>query len=211
MKKYLLTGLLTLLPLALTIMIVVYIFDLFSAPFVGLVEDAILYYESKHQALAQRDALIIFLSRVIAFFLFLLLTLLLGVIGRATFHRWANKLLSRIPIVKTIYRLSSEVTSAVFSQDKKTFQQTVLIPFPFPHTHALGFITGEVPEGLKKVLAQAEVTVFVPTAPHPVSGFMLLTAKKEALPVDIKTEDAFKFLLSCGVIHPQEASKSKSS
>jgi len=56
---------------------------------------------------------------------------------------------------------------------------------------------------------KTDLAVFVPTAPHPMSGFVLLTPQKIVIPVDVSVEDAFKFLISCGVIHPGESIPSK--
>ena len=90
----------------------------------------------------------------------------------------------------------------MLSSDKKTFRETILIPFPSPETYSVGFITGDVPPDIKKYIPDTDVTVFVPTAPHPVSGYVLFCSKKAVQSIDVSVEDTFKFLLSCGVIAP---------
>ncbi len=207
MKKYLLTGLITLLPIALTLMIVHYLFNLLTTPFVQPVESLLLAYEKTNDfQILHYDALVLFISRVIALFLLFGLILLLGYLGRKFFFHstlhWTNQLFLRIPIIKTIYRISKDVTKAFFSPSGKTFKQTVLVPFPYPDAYALGFVTGDIPPSFKAVLPDVDVAVFVPTAPHPLSGFILMTSQKQLTPTDITTEEAFKFLVSCGVIHP---------
>jgi len=147
------------------------------------------------------------------FLLLLLGLLLLGFFGRKFFFklflRLMDKLFLRIPIIKTIYHLINEITKSVFSQDKKTFKQTVLLPFPNDNSHAIGFVTGPVPEAFKKASPTSDLSVFVPTSPQPISGFLLITPKQFAYPVDVSIEDAFKFLLSCGVMHPGETPPSE--
>jgi uncharacterized membrane protein len=207
MKRCFLTGLIILLPIALTVIIVVYLFDLFTTPFAGAIEAAILSYEAgRGLSAAHHASIVLFVSRIIALLLLVGLIFLLGFLGQRyffhSFTRIGNRLLLRIPVVKTIYRISREVTKALFAGDKKTFRQTVLIPFPKQDTYALGFVTGNIPEGLRTALLQTGVSVFVPTAPHPLSGFLLLSAPQETHSLDVTVEDAFKFLVSCGTFQP---------
>lgn len=209
MKKYFFTGFVALLPLALTFIIVRWLFNLFTAPLAGITEAVILAYEKKwHLSLEHHDTFVIFLSRVLALILLLILILFLGFCGQKflmrTFLKIPERLFSRIPLVGSIFRISKDVTKAVFAENKKTFRETVLLPFPHDQALAIGFVTGDTPPHLKTDKAQTDLAIFVPTAPHPMSGFVLLAPKKITLPVDVSVEDAFKFLISCGVIHPGE-------
>jgi uncharacterized membrane protein len=213
MKKYFFTGFVTLLPIALTLIIVNWLFNLFTAPLAGVTEAIILAYEKQlGLSLQHHDSLVMFLSRVFALVLLVLLILLLGFFGQKFlinfFLKITDRLFSHIPLVRTIYRLSHDITKAMFQENKKTFKETVLIPFPHEEALAIGFVTGETPEAFKGKAPPTDLAVFVPTAPHPMSGFVLLTPKKIVLPVDVPVEDAFKFLISCGVIHPGEPSPS---
>jgi uncharacterized membrane protein len=207
MKKYLFTGLLTFLPLALTILVVMYLFDILTEPFVGLINSFISGYEIQHgMDPEQHPKLVLFISRVIALIFLFTVIFLLGFFGQKfllhSLLKLTNKILSRIPVVKSIYRITVDVTKAFFSPGEKTFKRTVVVPFPNHETHALGFVTGDAPGEMKKAISEVELSVFVPTAPHPMSGFILLTPKKHAIDVDVSIQDAFKFLVSCGVIHP---------
>lgn len=208
MKKYFFTGFITLLPIALTLIIAVWLFDLFTTPLAGIMETLIRAYEKKWDLRLENHAkLVVFLSRVLTFILLLVLIFFLGVLGRKflmnVFLRLTDKLFSHIPLVRTIYRLSNEITKAVFSENKKTFKETVLVPFPHHEAHAIGFLTGDSPSVFKEKIHN-ELAIFVPTSPHPMSGFILLTPKKIVVPVNVSVEDAFKFIISCGVIHPGE-------
>ena len=210
MKKYLLTGFITLLPIAVTLIVISYIFDLLTAPFMGMIEYLLIAYEKSHgMTTLHRDTLVLFISRVCVLIFLFLFTLLLGFVARKFFFaplmRFADKIFSKIPFVKSIYRTSQEVTNAIFSGDEKTFKQTVLLPFPSEDVRAIGFITGSAPPLLKTAHPSAELSVFVPTSPHPLSGFLLLLSKTQVTEIPVATEDAFKFLISCGVMHPGEA------
>jgi len=209
MKKYLSTGFIILLPFALTVWIISYLLNLFTAPLFDIVESTILWYEKQEGIqLPHHETLVTLLSGVIAFIATFLLILLLGYLGRKfffnAFMNLANSVVIKIPVVGTIYRLTKDITKAMFSSDAKTFKETVLVPFPTAGTHALAFITSDVPENLKAVIPEAEVTVFVPTAPHPMSGYILFCPRSATHSVNISSEETFKFLLSCGVIEPKE-------
>ncbi len=210
MKKYFFTGFIALLPLALTYIIASWLFNLFAAPLAGVTEAIILGYEKQlGLSLEHHDTLVLFLSRVFALILLFVLIIFLGFCGQKflinIFLKIPEKLFSHIPFVRTIFRISHDITKAVFSDNKKTFKQTVLLPFPHDEALAVGFITGDTPALLKEGMPQTDFIVFVPTAPHPMSGYVLFVPKKIIRPVDVSVEDAFKFLISCGVIHPGES------
>jgi uncharacterized membrane protein len=193
----------------LTLIIANWLFNLFTAPVAGLMESLIMTYE-KQQGLSMEHhtMLVLFLSRLFSLVFLLLFIFLLGFCGQKflvkIFLKTPETLFSRIPLVRTIFRLSHDITKAVFSDDKKTFKETVLLPFPHNEAFAVGFVTGDTPKILREGMPPTDLAVFVPTAPHPMSGFVLLVPKNTVRPVDVSVEDAFKFLISCGVIHPGE-------
>lgn len=215
MKKYLFTGFVTLLPIALTLIITLWVFDLLTAPLTGITESMIIRFEQNLGiSVDQHRTLVVILSRISALILLIVIILTLGILGQKFLYHFflkiVDKVFSKIPIIRTIYRLSHDVTRAVFSENKKTFKEAVLVPFPHQDALSLGFVMGKTPDIFKKAgIPLTDFAVFVPTAPHPLSGFLLLTPKKLAIPLDVSIEEAFKFLLSCGVIHPKENIKSQ--
>jgi len=215
MKKYFLTGLIILLPIALTIIIAIWLFDLLTDPFVGIVENMIISIERKRGFdLQHHMTLVLVISRIIVAIVLCIFIFILGFLGRRYFEhyfaKWSRAVFTRIPIIKTIYTVSHDVTKSVFTEGKTAFQKTVLIPFPKPDTHALGLVTGEPPAAVKKALGdKGNLAVFVPTSPHPISGYMLISSQKELLDVTMSSEDVFRYLISCGLAHPEEAKKEK--
>jgi len=218
MKKTFIAGLATLLPITITVVIVVFFIDLLTAPFTGLVEEMITYYGG--EVAEVHHYLLVVVSRLVVLFLFVILILILGVLGRRIFFSYlmklTNRVLTKIPIVKTIYRISRDITKNVFSEEKKTlFKSTVLVPFPHTKTHALGLLSGDPPAEVSankdtRIRDTNLQSIFVPTAPHPISGFLLMYSDKEVKTVDIETEDLFKFLFSCGIFQPgQKDDKAK--
>lgn len=201
------TGLIILLPFGLTVWIVNYLFDLFTNPMFNILEKTLFWFEQTNGlSMPQYETLITFLSRIAALILTFFFIVALGYLARKFFFKellkFTHEVMIRIPVIGSIYRLTKDLTKAMLSTDQKTFKETVLVPFPSDATYSVGFITSDVPEVLKKVIPNTDVTVFVPTAPHPISGYVLFCAKKATHPVDISVEDTFKFLLSCGVIQP---------
>jgi len=210
MRKYFTTGLIILLPFGLTVWIVNYLFDLFTNPLFNILEKLTLRFEAA-QGLNQlhHETVVTFLSRIVALILTFFFIIALGYLARKFFFKAAlkftNETIFKIPVVGSIYRLTKDLTKAMLSTDQKTFKETVLVPFPSSETFSVGFVTSDVPEVLKKVIPGADVTVFVPTAPHPISGYVLFCAKSATHSIDISVEETFKFLLSCGVIQPGQS------
>jgi uncharacterized membrane protein len=213
MKKDLAAGLIILLPIVLTLVIVIWLFDFMTQPFIGIVEKAVSAFETSQGVdLSHHETLVAVTSRIIILIALFILIYLLGLIARKFFFHhlieFSKKIFAKIPLIKTIYNLAYEVTHAVFKEGEKTFKQTVLIPFPHKDTHALGLVTGEIPPALRKVVKEAELAVFVPTSPHPISGYVLLAPRDQLIGVDITTEEVFRFLISCGVT-PLDGKKSE--
>jgi uncharacterized membrane protein len=207
MKKHFFTGLIILLPIVLTIVIIVFLFDFFTTPFMKPVAHLLRVLES---SLSFRipEEINTFLARLIALILLTVFTLILGMIARwilvKNLIRGMHQLISRIPFIKSVFQVSRDVFSALFSHDgKKAFECPVMISFPAAPNRSIGFKVGQVPPECQNKVKEPLVAVFNPTAPHPISGFLFLVEKKEVNFLDMTNEDALKFLVSCGMIIPE--------
>ena len=113
-----------------------------------------------------------------------------------------NKILKRIPILRTIYSALSQMTET-FTKDDSGKKNVVLIEYPRKGMWAVGFATkdntGEISTKTKKNL----VNVFVPTTPNPTSGFLLMFPKEEVIYLDMTFEEASKFIVSAGTSDPK--------
>lgn len=196
MKKTFLTGLIILSPIAITILLIRFCLDILTEPFIGFFQDLLPHTATK-------NGFLLFLSRVAIIVCLFLVTLFLGYLGRAFAFKWflgkMDKLMNRIPLIKGIYSVSREVALNFFQTDKKPFKGSIVLPFPHERTRALGFLTGDAPEAAQKHSEEKLASVFVPTAPHPVSGFVVMVAENEFYPAEMTTEEVFKFLISCGL------------
>jgi uncharacterized membrane protein len=208
MKKYFITGLVLLLPMALTLMVILFFFNLFAIPFAHFAS-LFLIKMSDYLLFIPSPKLLFIASRIFAVLFLFLFLCLLGAVARRFFFKslikWTHRLMSKIPLLKTIYKISHDVIDAILSMDgKKAFKAPVMTPFPAAPSFALGFEAGELAREIEEKLNTKVIPVFSPTAPHPISGFLFFVPEKDVHRLSMDNEDAFKFLLSCGLIHPTE-------
>lgn len=194
MKKYFVTGLVVLLPLALTYWIVSFILGVLTEPFTGISVTA-LHLLGLHAAEIVEPV-----SKILALCLLFGLIISIGAIGRYFLFKYllqlSDAILHRIPIVNLVYKTSQELIQSVFKQDSTSFKQVVFVPFPHPGSMVVGFVTQEA--GL-----EGRMAVFVPTTPNPTTGFLLMYRKEDVHVLDMKVEDALRYVISCGVLMPQ--------
>ncbi|MCB1107497.1 MAG: DUF502 domain-containing protein [Chlamydiia bacterium] len=207
MKKTFIAGLATLLPITITIALVVFFVDLLTAPFTGIVEDIITEHGTTELAEKHKYILLI-VSRIIVLVFFCILVLILGFLGRKIAFSWlinlSHRIFYKIPIIKTIYKISREISTSLFSnKGEKLFKGTVTVPFPHDKVRALGLLSGSPPQEIQDKKKSLQ-SVFIPTAPHPISGFLVMYQEEDIQTTTIETEDLFKFLLSCGIYQPGE-------
>lgn len=192
MKRYFVTGLIILLPLALTIAVLVFIFNFLTEPFVGIVEAVMTRYELYSYIELGRG-----LSKVMILIFLFFFTVLLGIFARwflvNYFVQFWDYIIHKIPFISSVYRTFKDVISTLFNADTKSFKQVVLVKFPNKDTSSIGFVTNE---------NEDRVTVFIPTAPNPTSGFTMMYPREDVVFLDMKVEEAFKYVISCGVIQP---------
>jgi|LakMenE01Jun11ns_1017448.scaffolds.fasta_scaffold9794528_2 uncharacterized membrane protein len=207
MKKYFVTGLVILLPLALTLAIVIFIFNFLTDPFVGMMQGLLDYFGLLHKQflfLSSRQIQIA-VSRFIILLLLFFFTVFLGAVGRWFFVHYIIKLwdycLHSIPFVSSIYKTSQDVIKTIFTTKTKSFKQVVLVPFPNEATLSIGLVTRDHLPGVPvSEPSENMVAVFVPTTPNPTSGFLMIFKENDLLYLDMSVENALKYVISCGVI-----------
>ncbi len=204
MKKYFITGLALILPLTVTVLILVFLIDILTEPFVDIVKALFFHFKSFLGPMAKHPKVLLFVGRVFVLVLMAITIFLLGFLARRFFFSWIHtivtKILERIPFVRRIYRTTREVTKSIFAGKTRPFSNPVMIPFPDHQSVAMGFQTGSAPT----VCGNGLKSVFIPTAPHPISGFVVISRDQDITPLDISAEDVLKFLVSCGTVHPGE-------
>ncbi len=195
--KWLFNGLLALVPLYLTIWVLVTLVNTADS-ILNLVPRA--YHP---------DTFIGFhipgLGLAATIFLLISIGALVGNIFGRTVLEASESLLGRIPFVRWFYFSSKEVMEAIFRRDTRSFQRVVLVEFPRKGMHSIGFVTSEATgmvagmEGEGKALA-----VFIPCTPNPTSGYLQIVPEKDLVPVDWSVDQAFRYVVSAGLIPPSE-------
>ncbi len=108
-----------------------------------------------------------------------------------------------IPLLRTIYKSSKQFISTFFSKDADGFRKVVLIEFPRRGTYAVAFVTSKTHGEVQVKIEEDLINVFLPTTPNPTSGFYLAVPSNEVISLDMTVEDAFKVIMSGGVIVPE--------
>ncbi|SLN16367.1 DUF502 domain-containing protein [Pseudooctadecabacter jejudonensis] len=147
--------------------------------------------------------------RGIGVIIFLIFTMLVGwmakgLIGRS-FLRWGEGLVSRMPVVRSIYNGVKQIAETIFAQTETSFDKACLIEYPRKGIWAIGFIsTSTKGELVEKVDVGPMTSVFVPTTPNPTSGFLLFFPTADIIELDMSVEDAAKLVISAGLVYPGE-------
>ena len=195
LKKYFGAGLTVFLPLLLTVYLFVLTFN-FIDGFLGkflrpLCIDLFGFY-----------------VRGLSILIFLLLIIIIGFLVTNVFGRKLypiiEKLLLRIPLFRQVYPPIKEIAVFLFSHDKPTFKQVVLVEYPRKGVYSMGFLMSDCSRKLDELMGGKEsCNVLIPTSPSPFSGFVVLLPRQEIIFTSITTEQALKFLISDGVVNPQ--------
>lgn len=121
-----------------------------------------------------------------------------NVIGRSLLQ-YAREALEGLPLVRTIYAPIQQLMESLTSPGKTGFEKVVLVEYPRTGLWTLGFLAGDVP---REAQAAPAHSIFVPTAPNPTTGFMLIVPPEQLLPTELGVEEALKMIVSAGVVVP---------
>ncbi|USX15075.1 DUF502 domain-containing protein [Oxalobacteraceae bacterium OTU3CAMAD1] len=194
MRKYFITGLLILVPLAITAWVLSLV--------INTMDQSLLFVPERWQphTLIGFDipGLGTLLTIVIVFLTGLLTN---NLVGNYVVRMW-EKLLKRIPLVNSLYSSVKQVSDTLFSSSGNAFRKAVLIPYPHQNSYTIAFLTGTPGGDVKNHLVGDYVSVYVPTTPNPTSGFFLMLARKDVVELDMTVDAALKYIVSMGVVAP---------
>ena len=202
MKKYLVAGLLVWLPLAITFFVLSWLLGAMDGLFAALL--------SVSQAVlpASLHAPIELLRHVPGLSILVLGALLLvtGVFAANIFGQWWlrqwDRLMGKIPIVKSIYNSVKQVSDTLFSSSGNAFREAVLVQYPRQGSWTIAFVTGRPGGEVATHLPGDYVSVYVPTTPNPTSGFFLMMPRADVLKLEMSVDQALKYVISMGVVAP---------
>ena len=135
----------------------------------------------------------------------LVLLLLTGFLTERTLGRRLTRfwewVVDKVPVARPVYKGSRQIFQSLVGQDARAFQKAVLCEYPSPGIWAVAFLTGDAPRDAAAVLGgERGVTVFLPTAPNPMSGFLLVMPESKVRELPVSTEAAFTFVVSMGAV-----------
>lgn len=202
MKKYLLAGLLVWLPLAITIWVL--------QAALGLLDGVFGWFLNAGKAIlpAGAEPLIDLLSRIPGLGVIVMLVglLLTGVFATNIIGQWwlrqGSRVLSKIPIVKSIYYSVKQVSDTLFSSTGNAFREAVLVQYPRAGSWTIAFVTGKPGGEAALHLPGDYLSLYVPTTPNPTSGFFLMVPRADVVVLRMSVDEALKYVISMGVVAP---------
>lgn len=196
MKKYFITGLLVLVPLLITVWVISTLIQTMDQSLLLLPKA----WRPKEFLGYNLPGLGALLTLVIIFVTGLVAT---NIFGQQLITLW-EKLLSRVPVVKSIYSSVKQVSDTLFSDSGNAFRKALLVQYPRQGSWTIAFLTG-VPGGdVSNHLHGEYVSIYVPTTPNPTSGFFLMVPKADVIELDMSVDQALKYIISMGVVAPAD-------
>lgn len=197
MRKYFITGLLILVPLAITAWVLNLV--------ISTMDQSLLFVPERWQPRTLIGFDIPGLGTLLTIVIVFLTGLLTNnLVGNYVVKLW-EKLLTRIPVVSSLYSSVKQVSDTLFSSSGNAFRKAVLIPYPHQNSWTIAFLTGTPGGDVKNHLVGEYVSVYIPTTPNPTSGFFLMMAKKDVVELDMSVDAALKYIVSMGVVAPEDA------
>lgn len=199
LKKYIIAGLLVWLPFAATVVIVKLLID--------LLDKTLLLLPPEWHPVALLGFSIPGFGIILALSILLLTGMLAAnLFGRRFVEIW-ERILNKIPLVRSIYGSIKQISNTIFDPSGKSFRKVVMLQYPRKGLWSIGFLTNDNVGDEMSAVDDQLVAVFIPTTPNPTSGFIIMTRNDEITELDISVEEGFKFIISMGVIIPDDTAR----
>ena len=186
-RRYLLTGLLVLLPVAITVSV---LWRLFFAldDILGRFLEPYLGRPLPGAGLVALVALIMGIGAIAS-----------NILGKRVIHV-GERLVRRVPLMGWIYGTTKQLFSTILGERSKSFRKVVLVNYPLKGTYSIAFLTSESPTSIEGKLGEGFVTVFLPTTPNPTSGFLLVVPAEDVIPLDLSVDEGLRLVISAGAL-----------
>ncbi len=196
LRKWLIAGLLVIVPLVITLGVLNWI--------IGTLDQTLAILPEAWQP----DKLLGMHIPGFGVILTLLILLLVGGITSNFIGRklvgWGDSLVRRIPVVRSIYSSVKQVSDTVFSDSGNAFRTAVLVQWPREGVWTVAFVTGAPSGEVAAYLRDEYLSVFVPTTPNPTGGYFVMVRKSECIELDMSVDAALKYIVSMGVVAPPD-------
>ena len=194
LRRYFVAGLLVWIPLVITWWVLKLLVD--------LMDQSLLLVPQQYRS----EALFGFHVPGLGILLTLAIVLGTGALAANFFGRkvlqLGHRVLSRIPIVRSIYGGVKQISDTLFSPEGKAFRRAVLVRYPHAGAWTVALVTGSPEHEVAELMGPDQIAVFVPTTPNLTAGFFLVVPRAETIPLEMSVDDALKYIISMGVAEP---------
>ena len=197
-RGYFLAGLLVILPLGAVIFVI--------SAILRLMDRALGVIPQKFHP----EAYLPFKIPGLGLALFIAIVLVTGVLVKNYIGRrvvdFGEYMVSKIPLVRPLYGAVKQLILAIFGDAHDAFKRVVLVEYPRKGVYSLAFVTAKTSGEIQEQMGGAKmISIFLPTTPNPTSGFFLVLPEEDTIPLSMSVEEAFKLLISGGVVEPGES------
>ena len=203
LRQYFITGLLVWLPVGVTVWVLLWLVGILDSIFLGVlaaVEAVVPGLTPLADQLRRIPGLGVILVAVVVVSTGLFVA---NMFGQWWLRQW-ERLMHRIPVVRSIYSSVKQVSDTLFSGNGQAFSKALLIQYPRAGAWTIAFVTGK-PEGEVSCHLQGDfVGVYVPTTPNPTSGFFLMVPRADVVELNMSVDEALKYVISMGVVAPPQ-------
>ena len=193
LRNYFISGLLFWIPLALSVLLIKFFLEIVN----NLVPTRLL-----PESILNLDTTIPG-SGIVLVILVILITgaLVTNILGRKLLDLW-ERALNKIPGFRNIYNALKKISSTVLNTSSESFRKAFLIQYPSKGIWVIAFQSGDYKGEVESIIGKDVINLFVPTTPNPTSGFFVMIPKKDAVELQMSVEEAFKLVISAGVVTP---------
>ena len=194
LRNYFISGLLFWIPLALSVLVIKFFLE---------VVNNIIPARFLPESLLNLDTNIPG-SGIVLVVLIILITgaLVTNILGRKIVELWEG-ILNKIPGFRNIYNALKKISSTVLNTSSESFRKAFLIQYPSKGIWVIAFQSGDYKDEVENIIGEDVINLFVPTTPNPTSGFFVMMPKKDAYELNMTVEEAFKLVISAGVVAPE--------
>ena len=199
LKNDLIAGFLVVIPLATTIWLTITVAR-WSVDLLTLIPKQINPFDGLDPILT--NLLNLFVGLTVPLFSILVI----GLMARNFVGKWlldfGEQFLQAIPLAGSVYKTLKQILETLLRDSNDKFRRVVMVEYPRKGVWTLGFVTGAVSAQLQSQLPEKMISVYIPTTPNPTSGWYAIVPEHEAINLAISIEDAFKVLISGGIVNP---------
>jgi uncharacterized membrane protein len=203
LKNDLIAGLLVVIPLATTIWLTITIAS-WVINFLTRIPKQINPYDNLHPILVN------LLNLVVGLTVPLLCILLIGLMARNIAGRWlldfGERILQAIPLAGSVYKTLKQLLETLLKDSNGKFRRVILVEYPRQGIWAIAFVTGTMSSEIQSQMTRPMLSVFIPTTPNPTTGWYAIVPEDEVVNLSMSIEDAFKVVISGGIVSPTATS-----